>query len=83
MIEGPFQSCCFCGAIRYQVHGPALQTSYCHCDNSRRKASGAPAVAWTFFRSGPLEWLRGEPKTFHHADRNALLRRLRHASQVL
>jgi hypothetical protein len=69
MIEGPFQGGCLCGAIRYQVDGPALQTSYCHCSDCR-KASGAPAVAWTFFKSGTLRWLRGEPRIIHHADRD-------------
>ncbi len=68
MIEGPFQGGCLCGAIRYQVSGPALQTSYCHCEDCR-KASGAPAVAWTFFTPGTLEWLRGEPKVLNYADR--------------
>lgn len=68
MIEGPFHGGCLCGAIRYQVNGPALQTSYCHCTDCR-KASGAPAVAWTFFRSGSLEWLLGEPKILEHTDR--------------
>lgn len=68
MIEGPFQGGCLCGAIRYQVSGPALQTSYCHCEDCR-KASGAPAVAWTFFKSGTLTWLRGNPKVLKHADR--------------
>lgn len=68
MIEGPFQGGCLCGAIRYQVNGPALQTSYCHCEDCR-KASGAPAAAWTFFRSGTLEWLLGQPKILKHAER--------------
>lgn len=68
MIEGPFQGGCLCGAIRYQVNGPAWQTSYCHCVDCR-KASGAPAAAWTFFRSGTLEWLQGHPKILKHADR--------------
>jgi hypothetical protein len=68
MIEGPFQGGCLCGAVRYQVNGPTLQTSYCHCEDCR-KASGAPAAAWTFFRSGTLEWLLGEPKILKHADR--------------
>jgi hypothetical protein len=68
MIEGPFQGGCLCGAIRYQVSGPALQTSYCHCEDCR-KASGAPAVAWTFFKTGTLTWLRGSPKVVNFAGR--------------
>lgn len=68
MIEGPFQGGCLCGAVRYQVNSPALQTSYCHCEDCR-KASGAPAVAWTFFKTGSLEWLIGNPKVLHFAGR--------------
>ncbi len=68
MIEGPLQGGCLCGAIRYQVSGPTLQTSYCHCEDCR-KASGAPAAAWTFFTKGSLEWLIGNPKVLHFAGR--------------
>lgn len=59
---------CLCGAVRYEVRGPALQTTLCHCEDCRR-ASGAPVVAWTFFRGGALEWTRGEPASIGHADR--------------
>lgn len=59
---------CLCGAVRYEIRGPALQTTLCHCEDCR-KASGAPAVAWTFFRVGALRWTRGEPKLLQHADR--------------
>ena len=64
MIEGG----CLCGAIRYELSKPALQTSLCHCEDCR-KASGAPAVAWTFFHSGALEWVRGKPKVICFAGR--------------
>lgn len=68
MTEAPIHGGCLCGAIRYQVDGPALQTSYCHCIDCR-KASGAPAAAWTFFRSGTLEWRQGTPKVLKFAAR--------------
>jgi hypothetical protein len=68
MIEGPFQGGCLCGAVRYQVNGPALQTTYCHCEDCR-KASGAPAAAWTFFKTGSVEWLVGKPKLVKFAGR--------------
>lgn len=64
MIEGG----CLCGAVRYKLSKPALQTSVCHCEDCR-KASGAPAVAWTFFHTGALEWTRGEPKMMRFAER--------------
>ena len=43
---------CLCGAVRYEVGGPASHLCYCHC-NSCRRASGSPLVAWgTFVRTG-------------------------------
>jgi hypothetical protein len=43
---------CLCGAVRYDVSGPARHLCYCHCHSCRR-AAGSPAVAWgTFERSG-------------------------------
>lgn len=57
-----------CGAIRYEILGPALQTTLCHCEDCRR-ASGAPFVVWTFFKTGTLTWRSGTPKTVRFADR--------------
>jgi hypothetical protein len=59
---------CLCGALRYVVLGPAAQTTVCHCSDCRH-ASGAPFVAWTFFRSGALSWTAGRPKMIHFAGR--------------
>jgi hypothetical protein len=59
---------CLCGAVRYEVAGRALQTTLCHCEDCR-KASGAPAVCWTFFRTGALRWTKGSPKLLLHANR--------------
>ncbi len=64
MIEGG----CLCGAVRYVLSTPALLTCLCHCEDCR-KASGAHAVAWTFFRSGALEWTSGSRKTIWFAER--------------
>lgn len=59
---------CLCGAVRYKVRGPAVQTTLCHCEDCRR-ASGAPVVAWTFFRSGALSWEKGNAKLVIFAER--------------
>ena len=64
MIEGG----CLCGGVRYALSKPALQTCVCHCEDCR-KASGAPAVAWTFFHTGCLEWTTGLPKMIRFAER--------------
>lgn len=63
-----FSGGCLCGAVRYEVEGPALQTSLCHCEDCRR-ASGAPVVAWTFFAHGSLRWTKGSPKQVDFAER--------------
>lgn len=59
---------CLCGATRYAIDATARYTSYCHCEDCR-KASGAPVVAWTFFPSGSLQWIAGQPGTITFADR--------------
>jgi len=64
VIEGG----CLCGAVRYRVAVEPAQTTLCHCEDCRR-ASGAPAMAWTFFRSGSLEWTRGRPGRIEFAER--------------
>ena len=64
----PIRGRCLCGGVRYEIAGEPLGTSLCHCEDCRR-ASGAPAVAWTFFRSGALRWICGQPTTLRWADR--------------
>jgi hypothetical protein len=59
---------CLCGAVRYSLPGPATHTTVCHCSDCRR-ASGAPFVAWTFFRQGTLSWTKGSPKVLVFSDR--------------
>jgi hypothetical protein len=69
MIPERIEGACLCGAIRYRVDGLPVQTTLCHCADCRR-ASGAPYVAWTFFRADtPLVWLRGRPKILQYAKR--------------
>lgn len=59
---------CLCGALRYEIRARFLQSTLCHCQDCR-KASGAPAVAWSFFPSGTLVWTKGAPKVIYHAGR--------------
>lgn len=55
-----WQGGCACGAVRYEVDGPAFNQTLCHCSDCRR-ASGAPAFAWFSVRSGDLRWTAGAP----------------------
>lgn len=67
-MEPAIEGGCLCGAVRYRVESDPLQTTVCHCEDCR-KASGAPAVAWTFFRVGGLRWTRGKAAEVEFAGR--------------
>src|SRR5262245_17884122 len=46
MTQFPLPGGCHCGAVRYQVRGPALSVQHCHCSRCRKMygtlyASGA------------------------------------------
>lgn len=58
---------CYCGAIRYQVAGPALNQVVCHCTMCRG-TSGAPCVAWFTVASGGLKLLSGKLSAFRASD---------------
>jgi hypothetical protein len=49
---------CLCGAVRYQVTGPAANPCFCHC-NSCRLAAGAPMVPWASFARERFRVTRG------------------------
>lgn len=55
---------CLCGAIRYKVTGPALDSGICHC-RFCRKASSAPQVAYAQFGISQFEITRGWPAQYH------------------
>ena len=65
---GTIDGGCLCGAVRYSLTSEALQTCICHCEDCR-KASGAPMMAWTFFRTGAMCWVKGEAKLVKFAER--------------
>jgi hypothetical protein len=59
---------CLCGAVRYEVPDAPRGTTLCHCEDCRR-ASGAPAVAWTFFTGDGPCWTKGSPALLPWAGR--------------
>lgn len=62
---------CLCGALRFRVTAPPLDSGYCHCRMCQRN-SGAPVVAWVTFPTPSFVWTRGVPKSFassSHAQR--------------
>ena len=55
---------CLCGAIRYRVTGPAVDSGTCHC-RSCRKASSAPELPYAQFLLSRFEITRGWPARYH------------------
>jgi hypothetical protein len=55
---------CLCGAVRYKVVGPALDSGSCHC-RSCRKASSAPELPYAQFAVADFEIVRGWPASYH------------------
>jgi len=54
---------CFCGNVRYRVHGQPLGRTHCHCLSCRR-AAGAPTVAWAIFAADGFAFIAGNPRSF-------------------
>jgi hypothetical protein len=57
------QGGCLCGAVRFQVSGPANWTAYCHCQ-SCRKHTGAPVSAYAGFDRVQVTVVKGEISRF-------------------
>ncbi len=59
---------CLCGAVRYQISGPPLRGTICHCHICRR-ISGAPFLAWAIVASEQHSLTSGEPTSFRSSQR--------------
>ena len=49
---------CFCGAIRYEIHGKLLNARSCHCSRCRKAFSGQ-ASAYAEVAPGTFQWTAG------------------------
>ena len=49
---------CFCGAVRYEITGPVLNQTVCHCLGCKR-SSGAGAVPWITVKSADFKVSQG------------------------
>jgi hypothetical protein len=58
---------CYCGAIRYEAAGPAVNQSICHCTMCRG-TTGAPCVAWFSVPSQGFQLLGGEPTAYRSSE---------------
>lgn len=54
---------CQCGSIRYQVSGPPLAISVCHCGECQRQSGSAFGMSW-IVRQRDFRLLQGALKTF-------------------
>jgi hypothetical protein len=55
---------CLCGAVRYAVTGPPVNSGICHC-RTCRKAASAPSLPYVGFPVGAFRFTRGEPVAFN------------------
>ena len=55
VIEGG----CLCGEVSYQVAGPLVDSSHCHCSMSRRQ-HGAACATYASFQTSAFSWTSGE-----------------------
>ena len=61
---------CFCGSIKFFVHGKTFWSDICHC-KSCRVTSGAAVMAWVGFKKGQVEW-KGTSRTEFSSSKNVL-----------
>lgn len=59
-MNGPFDGGCFCGKLRYRLHGWPMFTYCCHCTECRRQ-TGSAFVINAQIESDRVEVLSGEP----------------------
>ncbi|HEY7747462.1 MAG TPA: GFA family protein [Aestuariivirgaceae bacterium] len=57
----PVTGGCLCGAIRYRVTAPALDTNFCHC-RMCQKFSGAPVTVGSTYAVSAVQFTKGEPR---------------------
>lgn len=50
---------CYCGQVRFELHGPTEFASHCHCQ-SCRLSHGAAFVTWTAVARQCFHFLQGE-----------------------
>jgi hypothetical protein len=55
---------CLCGAIAFEVDGPAQACVVCHCESCRRQCS-APMTAYIGVLDSHWRWLGKPPKVFN------------------
>lgn len=55
-----FEGGCFCGAVRYRMHGRPMFIHCCHCTDCQRQSGGAFAIN-ALIEADRLKLVEGEP----------------------
>ena len=56
---------CLCGKVRYEVSGPLLDASHCHCSMCRRQ-HGAAFATYANFNADDFQWVAGAELVKHY-----------------
>jgi hypothetical protein len=54
---------CLCGAIRYEIDGPPVMATICHCSLCRRAAAAA-SMAWAMFKKSQVRFHGAQPSVY-------------------
>jgi diamine N-acetyltransferase len=60
--ERPIRGSCLCGAIRFELWGPPLWLTWCHCSRCRKVGGMANLTV----RAEHFRWVQGEPLVQRH-----------------
>ena len=59
----PITGGCLCGALRYELSEPPIETGTCHC-RMCQKSTGSAFMVMARFSRAALRFTRGEPKLY-------------------
>ena len=62
-MDLPWEGGCHCGALRYRIAAPTLDSGYCHCRICQHTTS-APATPWALLPAAGFTMTRGTPKIY-------------------
>ncbi len=58
-VSEKYEGGCFCGAVRYRLHGPFSYSAHCHCRSCQR-AIGTGFATWSAVKPDCFEVTKGE-----------------------
>lgn len=64
--EARLRGSCLCGTLEYEITGPVLSLTHCHCARCRRQ-NGAPFTTWAAVAGSDFRFVAGESSVRAHA----------------